>query len=156
MKLYHSSTIPDKHPDTLHSRDFLDFGKGFYLTSIHNQAVKYGERFIRRQQSAWLSSYEFEFNPQEWKVLELQSYDLEWLEFVAKCRAGNDDTDFDLVIGGIANDKVIRTLDRFFEGELSADATIGLLRYEKPNIQYCIRSQRMLDNCLRHIESLQL
>ena len=85
-----------------------------------------------------------------------KSYDLEWLEFVAKCRAGNDDTDFDLVIGGIANDKVIRTLDRFFEGELSADATIGLLRYEKPNIQYCIRSQRMLDNCLRHIESLQL
>lgn len=64
-----------------------------------------------------------------------------------------DDSNYDMVIGGIANDKVIRTLDRYFAGEISAEYALGLLKYEKPNIQYCIRSQKMLDECVRHILS---
>lgn len=156
MKLYHSSNISVERPDTAHSLDFLDFGKGFYLTTLHDQAVKYAQRFIRRQQKAWLNSYEFSFNPSKWKVLQFESYDKEWLDFVSICRAGEDVSDYDIVIGGIANDKVIQTLDRYFEGELSAEETLGLLKYEKPNNQYCIRSQKMLDECLKHIESQQL
>ncbi len=54
MKLYHCSYLSIELPDILHSRDYLDFGKGFYLTSIHEQAVFYGARFKRRQQSAWV------------------------------------------------------------------------------------------------------
>lgn len=156
MKLYHSSPVSVTHPDTIHSRDFLDFGKGFYLTSIHEQAVKYAQRFIRRNREAWLNSYEFVYNPSEWKILRFDAYDREWLRFVAGCRAGKDNTDFDMVVGGIANDRVIQTLDRFFEGEISEDETLGLLKYEKPNIQYCIRSQQMLDVCLEHVESQKL
>ena len=156
MKLYHSSNISVEHPDILHSREYLDFGKGFYLTSLHDQAVKYAQRFIRRQQNAWINTYEFEFNPTEWNILVFDCYDKSWLDFISKCRAGDDDSDFDIVIGGIANDKVIQTLDRYFEGELSEDETLGLLKYEKPNNQYCIRSQKMLDKCLKHIESIQL
>ena len=156
MKLFHASYVAIKHPDTVHSRDYLDFGKGFYVTSIREQATKYAQRFIRRQQSAWINTYNFSFKPSEWKVLELKSYDKEWLDFVSKCRAGRDDTDYDIVIGGIANDKVILTLDRYFEGELSEDETLGLLKFEKPNNQYCIRSQRMIEQCLTHIDSQQL
>lgn len=156
MKLYHSSDVSVAKPDIIHSRDYLDFGKGFYLTSFHEQAVRYAQRFLRRQRTAWLNSYELEFNPSEWNILESDSYDKDWLNFVANCRAGKDSTNFDIVIGGIANDKVIQTLDRYFEGELSEDKTLGLLKYEKPNIQYCIRSQKMLDKCLKHIESKQL
>ena len=156
MKLDHSSNISIERADTLHSRNYLDFGKGFYLTSLHEQAVKYAQRFIRRQQNAWLNTYDFTFNPSEWNVLELDSYNKKWLDFVSKCRAGEDDTDYDIVIGGIANDKVIQTLDRYFEGELSEEDTLGLLKFEKPNNQYCIRSQEMLDKCLRHIESQKI
>lgn len=156
MKLFHSSTIAVVNPDVLHSREYLDFGKGFYLTTIYEQAEKYAQRFIRRNREAWLNSYEFECCLPEWKVCQFDIYDRAWLQFVAKCCAGNDDTDYDLVIGGIANDKVIQTLDRYFEGELSDVETLGLLKYEKPNIQYCIRSQRMLDQCLKYIESKQL
>lgn len=156
MKLYHSSYVAVEQPDISYSRDYLDFGKGFYLTTLHEQAVKYAQRFIRRQRNAWLNSYEFSFEPSEWKVLEFNAYDRAWLDFVSKCRAGLDDTDYDIVIGGIADDKVIQTLDRYFEGELSDTETLGLLKYEKPNNQYCIRSQRMLDKCLNHLESKQL
>lgn len=156
MRLYHSSNVSIEQPDTFHSRDFLDFGKGFYLTSLREQAVKYAQRFLRRQQNAWLNSYELEYNTTEWNILEFKSYDMAWLNFISKCRAGEDDTDYDIVIGGIANDKVILTLDRYFNGELSADETLGILKFEKPNNQICIRSQKMLDECLKHIESLQL
>lgn len=156
MILYHSSSVTVAEPNTYHSRDFLDFGKGFYMTSLYEQAVKYAQRFIRRNREAWLNSYEFECDWSEWKVLQFDSYNKDWLQFVAKCRAGKDDTDFDIVIGGIANDRVIQTLDRFFEGEISEDETLGLLKFEKPNIQYCIRSQHMLDKCLKLIESVKL
>lgn len=156
MKLYHSSTIPVHVPDTVHSRDYLDFGKGFYLTSIHDQAVRYAQRFIRRQKDAWLNSYEFDYVPSDWDVLQLDQYDKEWLDFVAKCRAGEDESKHDLVIGGIANDKVIQTLDRYFDGELSEDEALGILKFEKPNIQFCIRNQHMLDKCLKHVSSERL
>ena len=72
------------------------------------------------------------------------------------CRAGNDVSDYDMVVGGIANDRVILTLDRYFAGEISQEEALGLLRFEKPNIQYCIRSERMISHCLTYLESKEL
>lgn len=156
MVVYHSSSVSVKQPDIRFSRDYLDFGKGFYLTSIREQAVKYAQRFKRRKESAWLSSYDFNFKPQEWKILRFDSYDREWLRFVSDCRAGKDLTDYDLVIGGVANDQVVQTIERYFAGEISENDALGLLRYERPNNQYCIRSQRMLNECLKHKNSVEL
>lgn len=156
MILYHSSNVSVERPDTNFSRNYLDFGKGFYLTSLYEQAVKYAQRFMRRQQNAWLNTYELNYNADDWRVRIFEAYDREWLDFVSRCRAGEDDSDYDIVIGGIANDKVIQTLDRYFEGELSENDTLGLLKYEKPNNQYCIRSQKMLDKCLNYLESSRL
>lgn len=107
MKLYHSSTQTVEHPDTLHSRDYLDFGKGFYLTSIYDQAVRYGQRFIRRNRPAWLNTYEFSGNVEGWKVLRFESYNKAWLDFVSKCRAGEDDTDYDMVVAFPSGSKTI-------------------------------------------------
>lgn len=156
MILYHTSNVEVILPDTLHSRNDIDFGRGFYLTTIREQAINYAQRFLRREQEAWLNSYQFDHIPSQWKVIQFDSYNREWLDFISKCRAGEDDTDFDLVVGGIANDKVVRTLDRYFKGEITSEQALGLLKYEKPNIQYCIRSQAMLDQCLSHIESIEL
>ena len=61
-----------------------------------------------------------------------------------------------MIIGGIANDRVIFTLDRYFMGEISQEEALGLLKFERPNIQYCIRSDRMLQECLTFIGSEQL
>lgn len=60
MKLFHSSNIIVEHPDISYSREFLDFGKGFYMTSLEEQAVSYGNRFIRREVDAWLNVYELD------------------------------------------------------------------------------------------------
>lgn len=85
MKLYHSSNVSVEFPDTLHSRDDLDFGKGFYLTPIKDQAISYAQRFLRRMQDAWLNKYELTYNPKEWKEKIFYSYDKEWLNFISEC-----------------------------------------------------------------------
>ena len=156
MKLYHSSNMIVEHPDTQHSRRYLDFGRGFYLTSLHEQAVRYAQRFKRRGQPAWLNTYELSDDLDKWNIKRFDSYDKEWLDFVSECRSGEDVGNYDMVIGGIANDRVILTLDRYFTGEISQEETIGLLKFEKPNIQYCIRSEKMLNACLTYIKSEQL
>ncbi|MBP5366023.1 MAG: DUF3990 domain-containing protein [Bacteroidales bacterium] len=156
MRLYHSSNMIVDKPDTSHSRDYLDFGRGFYLTTIYEQAEKYAQRFKRRGQQAWLNTYELSDNTEQWNVKRFDAYDKQWLDFVSRCRAGEDVGDYDMVIGGIANDRVIITLDRYFAGEISQDETLGMLRFEKPNIQYCIRSVRMLNDCLTYIDSKQI
>lgn len=156
MILYHSSNMSVESPDIQHSRNYLDFGRGFYLTSIHEQAVRYAQRFKRRGQQAWLNTYELNDNLETWNVKHFESYDKEWLDFVALCRDGKNVGDYDMVVGGIANDRVIITLDRYFAGEISQEEALGLLRFEKPNIQYCIRSGKMLQDCLKYIKSEQL
>ena len=157
MKLYHSSNVIVEYPDTQHSRRYLDFGCGFYLTSLHEQAVRYAQRFKRRGQQAWLNTYEFLIGDEsQWNIMKFSNYDKNWLEFIAQCRDGNDVGDYDMIIGGIANDRVILTLDRYFAREISQEDALGLLKFEKPNIQYCIRSERMLQECLTYIQSEQI
>lgn len=156
MKVYHASTVIVENPDTMHSRDFLDFGRGFYITTLREQAESYALRFSRRGKAAWLNIYEMSDDLEKWRILQFDSYDSVWLDYVAKCRSGEPVEFYDMIIGGIADDRVILTLDRYFAGELSKEQTLGLLRYEKPNIQLCIRSQQMLNECLTYIESVEL
>ena len=40
MKVYHGSTLVVQYPLAGVGRDNLDFGKGFYLTTIREQAVR--------------------------------------------------------------------------------------------------------------------
>ena len=58
MRIYHTSNVVVDKPDVLHSRRFLDFGRGFYLTPIEAQARNYGQRFIRRGDPAIMNVYE--------------------------------------------------------------------------------------------------
>ena len=47
MIVYHGSSEVVRQPDILHSYRALDFGKGFYVTSVRGQA----ERWARRKAS---------------------------------------------------------------------------------------------------------
>lgn len=156
MRLYHSSSVVVERLDLEYSRKYLDFGRGFYLTSILEQAQRYGERFKRRGKDAWLNIYEFSCDETEWNIFRFEAYDKTWLDFISKCRAGEDESKYDLVVGGIANDRVFLTLDRYLTGEISLQETLGLLEFVTPNIQYCVRSEEMLRSCLTYIKSERL
>lgn len=155
MKVYHASMVRVEHPDVLHSRKFLDFGQGFYVTTLREQAVKYAQRFIRRGKEAWLNVYELD-ETSSYSLKEFEKYDEEWLDFVVACRQGNVVGDYDIIQGGIANDKVFRTVDLFFAGDITKEAALRRLLFEIPNNQLCVRSQKLLDNCLVFKESIRL
>lgn len=157
MKVYHSSTVVVNTPVTSHSRLYLDFGPGFYLTTLHEQAVKYAERFIRRGKNAILNIYELNDNlSSNWEVKRFEKYDETWLDYVTECRSGSIPDSSDIIIGGIANDKVFRTLDLYFAGYITKEEALHRLKYEKTNNQICIRTQAVLDNELTFLESQQL
>ena len=67
---------------------------------------------------------------------------------------GEDATDYDLVVGGVANDKVFNTVELFFDGWIDKAEAIKRLRYEKPNVQICFRTERALS--LLHFEGSEI
>ena len=86
MILYHGSYLEIKSPDLEHSRKNVDFGCGFYLTPIYEQAVKWCEKFKRRGKNGIISRYEFdEKTSQKLKILKFDSYSEEWLDFILTC-----------------------------------------------------------------------
>ena len=156
MKVYHASSVTVERPDTEHSRSFLDFGPGFYVTTLEQQAIEYGQRFLRRGREAWLNAYELSDSLDGWQVLCFDAYDESWLDFVSECRAGRTQGDWDIVRGGIANDKVFRTLDLYFSGDIGKQDALRRLVYEKPNYQLCFRTQQAIDQCLTYVDSRKL
>lgn len=44
MRVYHGSTDIIEKPNVRFSKDYLDFGKGFYLTSYQEQAEEWALR----------------------------------------------------------------------------------------------------------------
>lgn len=154
MILYHASTLCIEKPDVLHSRDNLDFGKGFYMTAIREQAVRYAERFTRRGKEAFINEYELDEDTPGFCVKFFPNYDEEWLDYVAVCRrGGKPQHTYDAVAGGVANDKVFNTIDLYFAGVITKEEALGRLRFEKPNHQLCILNGLMLDRHLRFIKA---
>jgi hypothetical protein len=151
MIIYHCSLEAIEKPDVSFSRTNTDFGKGFYTTTIKSQAEKWTGRFKRRFGHGTLSLYEVDEVDLRKKVsvLEFETYSVEWLDFIALCRQGGTGGNFDLVIGGVANDDVFNTLSIFFRGYIEKEEAIKRLRYEKPNIQYCFRNQEVIDQYLK-------
>ena len=153
MILYHTSTLAIPRPDTLHSRQHLDFGQGFYLTALKEQALRYGERFLRRNEPAVMNVYEFD------EVLDLftrkvfDSYDGEWLDYVSACRKGEPHIQYDIIEGGIADDNVFNTIDLYFSGIYTREQALDQLQYKKPNHQVCITSQQLIERHLHYIDS---
>lgn len=156
MLIYHASDTIVNNPDTMHSRTNLDFGKGFYATVIREQAERYAQRFILRNRKGILNVYEY--TPAEALNIKcFDAYDSEWLDFVAACRMGKDVyKQYDVICGGIANDRVFNTLDLYFSNQMTKEEALKRLTFEKPNQQICFTNQRAIDSCISFIESKEL
>lgn len=145
MTVWHGGEVAVDAPDLLHSRKAVDFGPGFYVTPILRQTERWCEKRKRRAGTACLSRYEYdETAAARLKVLAFDSYSEEWLDFIVACRAESDVSDWDIVLGGVANDRVFDTLEAFFDGFASKAQTIDRLRLQSPNLQICLRTAAAL------------
>ena len=152
MLVYHSSDQCFREPDVVHSRDALDFGRGFYVTRLREQAEKYAKRFLRAGNDAYL--HIFDYTPDsDMQIKVFDTYNEEWLDFVCSCRNGNDVyKHYDIIEGGVANDKVFQTVDLYMAGIYNKEQALQNLMYEMPNNQLCFITQAAIDKCLKFIE----
>ena len=156
MKLYHASTIIVDKPDVYHSREHLDFGKGFYLTTLYEQACKYAQRFLLRNRPAYVNHYLLDEDLKDFNIKKFERYDEEWLDYVGRCRKGTQSVCYDVVEGGIANDRVFNTIDLYFAGIMSKDNALGRLAFEHPNHQICILNQEVINRHLHFVTSEEI
>ena len=145
MTVYHGGYISVENPQVRIGRNTKDFGTGFYCTVIKEQA----QRWAKRYDTKVVSIYEVRLNL-DLNIKEFQEMTEEWLDFILNCRSGKDSTDYDFVVGGVANDKVFNTVELFFDGLIDKVEAINRLRYEKPNLQICFRTEKALS--LLHFE----
>jgi len=155
MKLYHGSTVIVDKPLVSYGRDNLDFGKGFYTTSMQIQAEKWVQRFISLGKKGIINIYNFDDTDiqKKYRYNKFLEYNEEWLDFVLTCRGGSKEyQNYDIIEGGIANDKVFNTVELFFTGLIDKSTALQRLKFEKPNNQICFINQEVIDNLL-HFES---
>ena len=155
MKLYHGSTVIVDKPLVSYGRDNLDFGKGFYTTSMQIQAEKWVQRFISLGKKGIINIYNFDDTDiqKKYRYNKFLEYNEEWLDFVLTCRGSSKEyQNYDIIEGGIANDKVFNTVELFFTGLIDKSTALQRLKFEKPNNQICFINQEVIDNLL-HFES---
>ena len=157
MIVYHGSNQPVESPDVLHSRPKVDFGAGFYVTPLWEQAVSWAGRYKKAGQNAFVTEYSLEDEvlilP---RTLRFDAYNEEWLDFIIRCRNGEKVEDWDVIMGGVANDRVFDTIQLFFDGLIDKSTAIERLKYHKPSYQICLRTQAVIDQYLHFSGSREI
>lgn len=154
LNVYHGSTLIVEQPSVSAGRSLLDFGPGFYLTDLRSQAILWATRAANIHEPQWLNVYQLDKTAalQNFRYLHFEAYDKKWLEFIVNCRRGKDVwKDFDLIEGGVADDRVIDTVNLFMLGILPEDLAIARLAQHQPNNQICILHQGII---LQHLKFL--
>lgn len=151
MIVYHGSNRIVQNPDISFSKAFLDFGKGFYVTSFKKQAEKWALRKAMRYGGpAFVNVFEMPDDLSLYKVLKFDSEDENWLEFVCECRRGSESyKNYDIIIGKVANDDVFKTVNMYFQGLWDKHKTLEELRYSKANNQICVINGEIIAEVLK-------
>lgn len=160
ITLYHGSYMEVTSPETEKGRKKVDFGQGFYLTRLFEQAEKWSRAIAIRKGPKFqpvVNVYTLDYSKiaeAGYDIKMFTEYNLEWLDYVVDCRhSGTKQELYDVIEGGVANDNVIDTVEDFENGRITAEQALGQLIYKKINHQICIRNQEVIDKYLHFKES---
>ena len=152
ITVYHGATEIVENPICAFGRKNLDFGQGFYVTDIKEQAVKWATLIAqKRKGECIINRYLLEKDTlmSEARCKVFKAYDAEWLNFIVASRKGlNPSTNYDYIEGGIANDRVIDTVNLYISGLMSSDVALNRLAMYQPNNQICLLNQSLTDKYL--------
>lgn len=152
IRLFHGSDVAVYNPDLIHSREFLDFGKGFYLTKDNVMARKWAAT----KKPSILTTYSVDFADLECYTFQADS---EWLQFVVSNRKNvpitKDYSEYDVLIGPTADDKLFNALADYVEGGLSEEVTIKIINGMHFSNQYLFRTEKALGR-INYVDSKKL
>ena len=173
MRLYHGSNIVIDSINLAMCRPYKDFGRGFYLTDIKEQAEKMAVRVSKIYGgSPIVSTFEIQddfrkiYGMREKELIVYKDFGLEtteeWAKFVMNNRNRtftnvkdtlcNKDNKYDIVIGPVADDNMA-LLFRQYENEIIDFKTLlaGMI-YKKTSSQYSFHTEKSI-KFLRKVEN---
>ncbi|HIX03123.1 MAG TPA: DUF3990 domain-containing protein [Candidatus Odoribacter faecigallinarum] len=141
MTLYHGSNVEIETINLDKCSPYKDFGKGFYLTDIKEQAKQMAVRRTRiaGEGKPTVTAYSFDERLLENSSLQVKLFDTpskEWALFILANRKGLMQPVYDIVIGPIADDGVVFQLERYMHRLITLDTLVEELTYRKLNRQY--------------------
>jgi hypothetical protein len=147
--LCHGSNQAVAEPRIIKQDRGLDFGCGFYLTTSEAQAERFSGIVLNRRKNgaATVNVYEFDMETaiETLAVCKFASADSHWLKFVTENRLKTYQGDiYDVVIGAVANDTVMPTIQAFLGGFLNEEATLITLKTSRLVDQVCLKSDKAL------------
>ncbi|MDR3189395.1 MAG: DUF3990 domain-containing protein [Prevotellaceae bacterium] len=149
MKVYHGSYTEIDKIDIEKCRLYRDFGRGFYVTKILEQAEIWANRKGKeRKTKGVVTEFEFiesAFEHWEFLVKRFNGYTEEWLDFIVMNRSERipqPSHDFDIVEGPVADDDVAERIDDYIRGNISKEQFLEELKFKKPTHQICLCSHR--------------
>jgi len=162
--LFHGSNAEISGIDLSKCGKYKDFGQGFYLTSIKQQAIDWAKKITKRFRTgnATLNFYEFDNNLSDLNYMIFSEPNEEWAAFIINNRnkdftnhndrLSNHDNKYDFVHGLVANDDISAILETFLLGILPMTELSNALIHKKLNDQYSFHSAKALSH-LKFLES---
>lgn len=158
MRLYHGSNIEISNIDLNKCRPYKDFGKGYYLTEIRDQAEKMASRVARIYGGRpCITVYEFDEAAPTDGDIKVRKFELpikEWALFVIHNRSRefkdiaseecNLDNKYDLVIGPVANDDLALLFRQFSNGLIDVDTLVREMKFKKLTNQYSFHTKKAI------------
>jgi len=155
MKVYHGSYMPIQEIDLSKCEIGKDFGQGFYVTKIKEQAQFWAERKgLDNGTQGYVTAFEFNENAFQYfklKTLRFTGYDDNWLDFVTMNRntaLPQPAHNYDIVEGPVADDRIATRIKKYLKGGISKQQFLEELKFVKETHQICFctgRSLQMLD-----------
>ncbi|MDR1383078.1 MAG: DUF3990 domain-containing protein [Planctomycetaceae bacterium] len=147
MILFHGSNISFDKVSLDFAKAKRDFGKGFYTTTIKEQATSWAENLCKRYKTQTAYLYTFEFSSTGLTIKMFESLSREWLDFIIANRVNeNTQHHFDVVIGAVANDRIMDTISFFLAGIYTVEEALKRLEYMKPNNQVSLHTEKTISN----------
>ena len=148
MIIYHGSNVTVEEPKILTPNRYLDFGAGFYTTTNYDQALNFSGKVTMRKKCGRSTVNIYELDESIFdnvNVLNFESADEAWLDFVSDNRSGIDRTaGYDLICGPVADDDVYQTFILYSTGVYTKEQTIEALKIKKLYNQYVFTTDRAL------------
>lgn len=144
--VYHGTAFDFENIDLNKLKNRRDFGKGFYTTTIQAQAEAWAKNIALRNNSstAYVYVYEFTF-AEELNFKVFDGLTAEWLEFIKDNRTlGDVQHSFDVVVGPVADDNTMLTVNRYMNGTYTTQEALERLAYFRVNDQLCINTEKAL------------
>jgi len=144
MILYHGTNIDIQSIDLEQCMPYKDFGRGFYLTDLEQQAKDMALRKAKfsPNTSPYVLKYEFDekaLNSEDFQVKIFKEVSEEWAQFIVANRYNPNNEvihNYDIVVGPIADDGVALQIGLFKDGYINLATLTEALKYRKLNNQY--------------------